>query len=551
MQTAIIAAPAPAPRAPGAPQADASAPAAKPFSLDDGPAARGPASGGAPPSGGAARVAREESQDGSEEETGEGGPARREAPTGRPKAPDERAVDAVELDAAPIGTAEASAPTAGFAVADAPATRGPTGAAGPLVTQDTMGGARSSHRPGAEPRAAGLTGGALKTLADAESLPPRGATSRAVPGAAATPDAASRIVAGPEGGGGVASPETPSDPAQQARAAPEAALPGARADRIGPVAPADAARAAAIPAQESRADAGRVDAARAGESVAVRPEAGGAAPRDERAAAKAEGAARARGEAAPAPAASAMQGAAGPGSMRPIAASRDGGRAADRGDMQERVEAFAPADGQRAAAAEASAPRTALGPAIAAGPAMEAGASPTQAAEAAPAGETAPAEADPIQASERGGASRAEGARAASAPTHGPPPAQIARQLAEAMPSRPGGPVELHLDPSELGRVRITLQSIDGALTALVVADRPETAELMRRHADLLESALREAGGRAVSVDVSGGGQGSGTASGAGSEGSAATTAVAGAEPVRPAIAPIARAGGRGLDIKL
>jgi flagellar hook-length control protein FliK len=124
------------------------------------------------------------------------------------------------------------------------------------------------------------------------------------------------------------------------------------------------------------------------------------------------------------------------------------------------------------------------------------------------------------------------------------PPAQVARQLAEAMPTRPGGSVDLHLDPRELGAVRITLHSADGTLTALVVAERPETVELMRRHSDVLETALREAGGRAVSVDVSSGGRDSEREARPSAGGVVATEGPA--APARPAAVAA-----RGLDLRL
>ena len=164
-----------------------------------------------------------------------------------------------------------------------------------------------------------------------------------------------------------------------------------------------------------------------------------------------------------------------------------------------------------------------------------------------PEGEGPTVEGDLAAPADRAAPGRGEGPRAALAP-HAPSlSSHVARQLAEAAPSRPGT-VELNLDPSELGRVRITLSSVDGALAAVIVADRPETVDLMRRHADALEAALREAGGREVSVDVSGGG-------GPGSRRDGAPAPTVGPEALAtPAPAPVARpagAGGRGLDLRL
>lgn len=98
--------------------------------------------------------------------------------------------------------------------------------------------------------------------------------------------------------------------------------------------------------------------------------------------------------------------------------------------------------------------------------------------------------------------------------------------------------------------MRITLRAVEGGLLALVVAERPETADLMRRHADLLETALREAGGRAVSVDVSSGGRDArGEAAPEGAGASGAPTAEAPA--MAAARAPGPRPAARGLDLRL
>lgn len=73
------------------------------------------------------------------------------------------------------------------------------------------------------------------------------------------------------------------------------------------------------------------------------------------------------------------------------------------------------------------------------------------------------------------------------------------RRIAEAVSSTPdAGRLELRLDPPELGRVSIDLVLDEGRITATVAAERPETLELMRRHADTLQRDLLAAGfGRA------------------------------------------------------
>jgi len=96
------------------------------------------------------------------------------------------------------------------------------------------------------------------------------------------------------------------------------------------------------------------------------------------------------------------------------------------------------------------------------------------------------------------------------------PPAQAqsaAQQIAAALasPDQPrhgGHPIEIALDPPELGRVRLTLTEVNGALTLTIVADRPDTVDLMRRHLDLLAQEFARAGlgGPSVNLSQNGGG---------------------------------------------
>ncbi|MCR9146865.1 MAG: flagellar hook-length control protein FliK [Rhodobacteraceae bacterium] len=79
-----------------------------------------------------------------------------------------------------------------------------------------------------------------------------------------------------------------------------------------------------------------------------------------------------------------------------------------------------------------------------------------------------------------------------------PPQADIPRHVAQQIVAavRSGGEMasELHLSPSELGRVRISLSSSDLGMIVSIVADRPETLELMRRHADQLAQDFHDIG---------------------------------------------------------
>lgn len=63
--------------------------------------------------------------------------------------------------------------------------------------------------------------------------------------------------------------------------------------------------------------------------------------------------------------------------------------------------------------------------------------------------------------------------------------------------------VEVRLDPPELGRVQIDIRFDDGTAAASVSADRPETLELLRRHADALQRELTNAGFTGANVGFS------------------------------------------------
>ena len=67
----------------------------------------------------------------------------------------------------------------------------------------------------------------------------------------------------------------------------------------------------------------------------------------------------------------------------------------------------------------------------------------------------------------------------------------IARQVADAAPRAAEAAIEITLHPEELGRLKLTLTGSEGAQLLQVVAERPETLDLVRRHIDLL---MREFG---------------------------------------------------------
>jgi len=70
----------------------------------------------------------------------------------------------------------------------------------------------------------------------------------------------------------------------------------------------------------------------------------------------------------------------------------------------------------------------------------------------------------------------------------------LGRQLAASLTDLSGRSVEVTLAPEELGRVTMTIASGDGGLTLTLVAERPETLDLMRRNIDQLAQEFRDLG---------------------------------------------------------
>lgn len=73
-------------------------------------------------------------------------------------------------------------------------------------------------------------------------------------------------------------------------------------------------------------------------------------------------------------------------------------------------------------------------------------------------------------------------------------PAGLGHRLAETAAQFLDRPLELTLSPEELGRVRMSFATQDGALTMLLQADRQETLELLRRNIDQLAQDFRDLG---------------------------------------------------------
>jgi hypothetical protein len=97
----------------------------------------------------------------------------------------------------------------------------------------------------------------------------------------------------------------------------------------------------------------------------------------------------------------------------------------------------------------------------------------------------------------------------------------VAQQAVAAVSSNAQGSVEIQLSPEELGRITLTLQVIDDAVVLAIQAERSETLDLMRRHADILQREFRDAGFTSLSFSF-----GQGSADGRPSRGPAGTSTV-------------------------
>jgi len=129
------------------------------------------------------------------------------------------------------------------------------------------------------------------------------------------------------------------------------------------------------------------------------------------------------------------------------------------------------------------------------------------------------------------------------------PPAPVANQISTQLPNllskAEKQTVELRLDPPELGRVTIHLTTHDQQVTAQVVAERVQTVDLMRQHADLLTATLARAGFSEANLSFQ---QGQGEEKG--SEQFQTFTGTAEGEPSPPPAATLTGQDGR-LDIRL
>lgn len=97
--------------------------------------------------------------------------------------------------------------------------------------------------------------------------------------------------------------------------------------------------------------------------------------------------------------------------------------------------------------------------------------------------------------SERAGAATPQATVTAAPATAGIETARhVAGQISVAVSGPGGRATEISLSPQELGRVRLHMTAVDQTITLHVIADRPETTDLLRRHIDVLAQEFRALG---------------------------------------------------------
>lgn len=76
----------------------------------------------------------------------------------------------------------------------------------------------------------------------------------------------------------------------------------------------------------------------------------------------------------------------------------------------------------------------------------------------------------------------------------------VAAQMAEVIRHFPDKPVDLSLNPQELGKLRMSIAAAEGSVTIQILAERQETLDLIRRNIDQLSRDLSEMGFGSVNL---------------------------------------------------
>ncbi|QEE37173.1 hypothetical protein FTO60_16490 [Octadecabacter sp. SW4] len=77
----------------------------------------------------------------------------------------------------------------------------------------------------------------------------------------------------------------------------------------------------------------------------------------------------------------------------------------------------------------------------------------------------------------------------------------VSQQVAVAVTQQSDGQTEIRLNPEELGRVRLALNSSETGITLAIATERPETADLIRRNLDGLAQEFRALGYTDIAFD--------------------------------------------------
>ncbi|MEM8754263.1 MAG: flagellar hook-length control protein FliK, partial [Pseudomonadota bacterium] len=83
----------------------------------------------------------------------------------------------------------------------------------------------------------------------------------------------------------------------------------------------------------------------------------------------------------------------------------------------------------------------------------------------------------------------------------------IVNQISIAVAGADRNKVEIRLDPPELGRVSVSLSLGDEGARAVIAVERQDVSDLLRRHGDMLQRDLAEAGFGDVSLEFADGGE--------------------------------------------
>lgn len=136
-------------------------------------------------------------------------------------------------------------------------------------------------------------------------------------------------------------------------------------------------------------------------------------------------------------------------------------------------------------------------------------------------------------------------------------PRQIGAQLAAAFVAKGDRNVDVALNPEELGRVKMRVSTSDSGITMVIQTERPETADLMRRHINELADEFRKMGFDNISFEFSGEGAAAGggmadseTSAGSGQSGTGTSEELVTAEVAETAIQHL-NLGGAGVDMRV